>query len=423
MQKKYTLFFWVIFCYQFTFSQSILKGTVISEENQKPLPSVSIYLNNTSIGTITNEEGIFTLSGIPNGKFRLIATSVGYKTFDTLIDSRKLKQELTIYLKTNAQELQSFSVSPPDPDGWTKWGKLFTDIFIGTVPTRANNCKLINPEVIKFRLNKNNTLTAYSKEPLVIMNYALGYEIQYKLEEFEYDFNSKLVNYSGYALFKDMAKSHPNRVNRYAEERWETYRGSLLHFMRAFYANDLETQGFEMHNLGKISNPEKDRAKRMFSLHKDSAIIDTADSQIGYEIGPSGQIMHLRTTTHTRDSTDYFKKMLKQPDSVISHQLIAGDSLGFAIDSTIAGLYFSDSLEVSYKLKEIPNRYRTLAKEHKDEIYPISQFVFVFKRPIYVLSNGYYYKPYDLKITGYWAWSENMATRLPYDYSPIKKQD
>jgi hypothetical protein len=45
-------------------------------------------------------------------------------------------------------------------------------------------------------------------------------------------------------------------------------------------------------------------------------------------------------------------------------------------------------------------------------------FVFLREQPVFVLVNVYYYKPYDLKITGYWAWSETISTRLPYDYNP-----
>jgi hypothetical protein len=253
------------------------------------------------------------------------------------------------------------------------------------------------------------------------MNYSLGYEIRYKLEEFEYNLNSKLVNYSGYAFFTDMAIAHPNRARRYAEERLEIFTGSFLHFMRAFYLNKLEVEGFEMRNLGNISNPEKDRAKKLFSLQKDSLILNTTSSTFTVTNNPNGQPYISSANAITLDSTDYFKKKLLEPDSVISHQLISADSMGFAVDSFIAGLYFKDSLEVSYKLKDIPNRYKALSKENKHQTYPISQFVFVYKRPVYVLSNGYYYKPYDLKITGYWAWEECMSTRLPYDYSSGKK--
>jgi hypothetical protein len=413
-------FLWFLFCSHWAFSQTVLKGKVISEETQKPLASVSVYLNNTSLGTVTNEQGNFIITKIPSGKFRLVASCVGFETYVNLVDPRTLPKDFTISLKPKAEELQGFSVTPPEPDGWKKWGKLFTDIFIGNTP-KSNDCKLTNPEVIKFRMNADNTLTAYATEALQIVNYALGYEIRYKLEEFQYDFNIKLVSYSGYAFFTDLGVKHPNRKRRYEEERLETYKGSLMHFKRAFFANDLDVQGFEMRSLGNISNPEKDRAKRMFSLHKDSVILDTISS-VAYtdpnEISPN-KPRHIETNTvMTVDSTDHFKKMLQQPDSVISHQLISSDSVGFAADSTVAGFYFKDSLEVLYKYKTIPNRYRVLSKDHKHETFPVSQFVFINKRPVYILNSGYHYKPYDLKITGYWAWSENMSTLLPFDYRP-----
>jgi len=416
-KKQIICFLCLLFCSFGAFSQAVLKGKVISEETQKPLASVSVYLNNTSLGSVTSEDGVFIIRGIPSGKFRLVASCVGFETYVNMIDPRTVGKDFVISLKPKAEELQSFSVTPPEPDGWKKWGKLFTELFIGDTPG-SNDCKLTNPDVIKFRMNADNTLTAYAKEPLQIVNYKLGYEIKYKLEEFQYDFNIKLVNYSGYAFFTDMGLKYPNRVRRYDDARLETYKGSLLHFKRAFFANELDAQGFELRSLGNISNPEKDRAKQVLSMHHNGQVVDTVDSQLGYEMGPGGVIQNLRTTTHIVDSTDYFKKMLLEPDSVISHQLISSDSIGFAADSTIAGMNFKDSLEVSYKFKTIPNRYRLLNKDHKHETFPVSQFVFVNKRPIYILNSGYHYKPYDLKITGYWAWSENISTMLPFDYRP-----
>ena len=419
--KKQLLFFITLILFSYGgFSQSILKGKVISEDSKLPLPSVSVYINSTSLGTITNEQGQFIISRIPPGKFRLVATCVGYETWSDLIDLHSLPTDFTISLKTKGEELEAFSVSPPDPDGWEKYGKYFKLILIGTTPN-SNDCKLMNPEIVKFRLNKDNTLVAFAREPLQVTNYELGYEIKYKLEEFEVNLDNGLVNYSGYAFYKDLAISHPKRAVKYEKARLNTYLGSLLHFMRAFYANDLTVQGFEMHSLAKIVNPEKERAKEMFRIYGNKPITSETKSQIGFEVSTTGVPVHLRTTNSNIDSTDYFKKALKQPDSLISHELISSDSIGFAVDSTIAGLYFPDSLEVSYKLKDTPPRYKSLSKENKKETYPISQFVFVHRTSVFVLNNGFYYKPGNLKITGYWAWYENMSTWLPFDYQPGKK--
>ena len=417
MLKLCAFTFLFLVCFIGAFSQAVLKGKVISEDTQKPLAAVSVYLNNTSLGAVTNDNGVFIITKIPSGEFRLVASCVGFETYVSMIDPRTVGKDFIISMKPNAEELQGFTVTTPDPEGWKKWGKLFTELFIGDTPG-SNDCKLTNPEVIKFRMNPDNSLTAYAKEPLQIVNYNLGYEIKYKLEEFQYDFNIKLVNFSGYAFFTDMGVKHPNRVRRYGEARLETYKGSFLHFKRAFFANELDAQGFELRSLGNMSNPEKDRAKRLFSLHRDSVILDTTGLDFTTHINPNGNPYISSSTTKTEDSSDYFKKKLLEPDSVVSHQLISSDSIGFAADSTVAGMYFRDSLEVSYKFKTIPERYMHLNKDHKHETFPVSQFVFVNKRPIYILNSGYHYKPYDLKITGYWAWSENISTLLPFDYRP-----
>ncbi len=412
-------FLCLLFCSPGAFSQIVLRGHVFSEDTHKPIVSVSVYLNNTSIGTITNEDGLFVLKGIPQGKFNLVATSVGFETYTTLLDLHDLPKDFEIILKPKADELEGFSVLPTDPNGWEKYGRYFKLLLIGTTLT-SNDTKLMNPEVVKFRLNEGNILTAFAKEPLKITNYALGYEIEYKLEEFEVDLNTALVNYTGYAFYKDMGLKHPNRIRRYAEARFETYKGSLLHFMRSFYANDLEVQGFEMRSLTMISNPEKDRAKEMFKKYGNKPITSVVDATIGYEVTTDGGMNHLRTTTYTADSTTFFKKMLKQPDSLLSHDLIVSDSVGFAVDSTVAGFFYPDSMEISYKYKLVPPRYRALSKKTKHETIPVSEFVFVNKTPVFIVRNGFYYKPYDLKITGYWAWVENISTWLPYDYYPAK---
>ena len=390
-------------------------------DTKKPLPAVSVYLNNTSIGTITNSKGLFILRNIPSEKFKLIASSIGYETFAEMIDPKKISGDIIITLNPKPEQLDKVVLVPDDPNGWKKWGKLFTDLLIGT-NSNSNQCHIENPEVIRLRMNPDNTMTAFAWEPLVIMNYALGYEIKYKLEEFEYDFNTKVLSYNGYALFKDLGLSNRNKEKKYEKERKETYQGSLMHFMRTYFINKLEPQGFEMRNLGNISNPEKDRAKYKFriewGLHKDSTILDTAAHEFTFIPACSSCPPVLSETKLITDSTDYFRKKLLEADSVISHQIVMADSIGFAEDSTTAGMYFKDSLEVSYKLKPIPNKYKVLSKDHKKETYPVSQFVFINRKPVYISANGYYFGPHDLKITGFWAWWETMSTMLPYDYSP-----
>ena len=90
--------------FMFVFSQfqgqnhSTVSGTVTDVNG--PLPFVHVFLKNTSTGTLTNENGMYTLTNIPEGAYTLMVSSTGYKTVSkTLILSgtdRMLDFELEI---------------------------------------------------------------------------------------------------------------------------------------------------------------------------------------------------------------------------------------------------------------------------------------------------------------------------------------
>lgn len=414
MIKQSLYLFLFLLTGQYIWSQTVIKGKVVSGETGKPLSSVSVYLNNTTKGTVTDDKGSFNINRIPSGKFRLVASSIGYETYVKLMSPLDLSEEIVISLKPKPEQLKDISVIPFDPDGWDKWGKLFMRVFIGSNPN-SYDCVIENFGVLRFRLSDNNELMVFASEPIRIRNNALGYEIKYKLEEFEFDFDNKIVSYSGYALFTDLSLSHPNRALRWIAKRTDTYDQSLLHFMRAFFVNNLGAEGFEIRSLAKMYNPEKEKALKWLSLHKDS--VNKIPTDTVYALGSAG----VKITIHTADSTGYYKSILLQPDSVISRRLVSPDSIGFAADSSTAGFYSPDSLEVSYKLKNIPGEYKRLFKSNREETFPVSEFVFINKKPVYVISSGYYYGLYNLKITGFWAWWETMSTMLPYDYEPVEK--
>ena len=58
-------------------STSTLSGKITNAESQ-PLPGVTVHLLNTNLGTATDEQGVFTLSGVPDGKYELQITAIGY---------------------------------------------------------------------------------------------------------------------------------------------------------------------------------------------------------------------------------------------------------------------------------------------------------------------------------------------------------
>jgi hypothetical protein len=371
-----------------------------------PLRSISVYLNNTSIGTTTNEKGEFMLDHIPQAKFRLIVSGIGCKTFDKMIDTRASIPYMSITMSAQADLLKGAVVTADDPEGWLHWGKLFTDLFVGTSPA-ARDCRILNPGVIRFRKNDDNTLTAYANKPILLYNAGLGYDIRCTLEDFTYDFSGEVLAYSGEILFKDLALTNRRKAASWRKAREDVYRGSFLHFKRAFFTNTLDTQGFRLNRLVRVVNVHKQRANLLFA--KRSQLVDTVKTDTVY-VGTKKTFYY-----HVVDSTDFYKKVLAAPDSLIDRQPLTADSVGFVEDSTTAGLYFPDSLEVVYLPEANPIAYKRISKGWYQQ-HPVSRITLVYNRPIYVLGNGFHYQAEDIKVTGYWAWSNTMGTLLPFDY-------
>ncbi len=86
--------------------QANLTGTLIDSLTREPLPNAHVYFAGTSIGTTTGLEGEFTIEDIPEGKYELIASFLGYTTIQRPIQFRiHEKHELILKLVPAPVEL------------------------------------------------------------------------------------------------------------------------------------------------------------------------------------------------------------------------------------------------------------------------------------------------------------------------------
>src|SRR5258706_5895313 len=76
------------------FTQSAtISGHVTDARTLKPLPFATVFINNTTIGGATDEQGYFKLSDVPIGKNYLVISFIGYLTYQTevkLVDGQQL---------------------------------------------------------------------------------------------------------------------------------------------------------------------------------------------------------------------------------------------------------------------------------------------------------------------------------------------
>lgn len=135
----------------------IANGKVLDGLTKQPLPGASVFCQHTTLGTITNTEGEFSIK-LPKGGYDLIISYTSYETHNLHINSTNAT-DLNIELKMKDKSLSEVIVSGSNEvaDGLAKYGQFFFDNFIGTTPN-ATRCNIENPEVLQFFLARKETV-------------------------------------------------------------------------------------------------------------------------------------------------------------------------------------------------------------------------------------------------------------------------
>ena len=335
--------------------QFTVLGRVIDSATKAPLAGASAFCPNTTYGSVSNAEGLFYLK-LPAGGYDLVVSYTGYeRKVIRISDNQSASDTLLFELPKQDKTMTEVAVvaSNEVPDGWNKYGKFFTDNFIGTSPN-AVNCILKNPEALKFYYTKKrNRLKVTTKEDLIIENPSLGYTIRYQLDSFSYDYNNNISQFTGYPLFTE-TDTTPEVKKKYIINRARTYLGSRLHFMRSFYNSLLSEQGFIVEKLDDNGR------------------------------NPSGNVI-----TDLYNSEDY------------------------ATDSGDVVVNWSGKYKISYKSVFPDKKYLDEFKMPSNLRYQIT--VLDISDGFVIERNGYFYEQYDVVNNGYWAWKK-LGEALPYDY-------
>ena len=396
-------------------AQLTLIGKVLSADSKMPVAAANVFLSNTSKGTITNANGLFEIRNFPEGRYQLVISCVGYETYNRFIQSNTLPSLNEILLTPKVNILQEVIVEPYDKNGWENWGKIFMDNFIGNTPF-ASDCELLNKDALKFRFSrKNNLLKVSANERLVIINQALGYKISYDLTKFEYNTVDRSFQYQGYPFFVELPYKRASSKKDWMENRQEAYLGSVLHFMRSLFQNRLLEEKFQVRKLVFITQYEKNRvdslSKQLPTIYpglRSLTIIDKNKSTI------------LKSDPSLADSLAYYK--LVRDNEVGSYItlpfLLAADSISFRKDAKTVLYYNQERFRVIYlPKKDYPAFQRYLPRFKTNEW--VSSMIFPMNgSPISILANGAYFEGDSFSFSGFWAWWEKIANKLPYDYTP-----
>ena len=350
----------------FAFSQGnyfIVTGKVVLASNKQPLQGASVFAQNTTLGTATDAEGNFKLY-LPDGGHSIAVTFTGYNTESRRVsNSDPNDRHIVFELTEREKQLEEVAVIATSEvkDGWNKYGQFFINKFIGQTTNSAANV-LKNPEVLKFFFSKKrNRLKVLAAEPLLIQNNALGYNIKYALDSFTYEYNTEVSIYTGYPLFEEQTTTDTVQKIKWTLAREKAYKGSVLHFMRSLYNQQIKEEGFEIQFL--VTNNDKETSIAVKDAYK-ALNYTKDDSTLLVEIKPN------------------------QP--------------------RVGVIY----------LREKPSEVYSALNPDEPADFQFSVLTFLRNESIGIEQNGYYFNQEDITIDAYWSW-DKVGDLLPYNYGIV----
>lgn len=255
--KANVIFLFFLLCVVKSFPQEV-SGIIVDSKTNTPIEGASVYFDNTTVGTISDMEGLFNITKSASINSPLVVSFLGYKK--QVISNYSTEEKLTILLIEDVNALNEVFLE--SKDSWSRARKLkeFKTHFLGET-NNALSCKILNEEVIRLQfLETENKLVASATTPLVILNENLKYQIQYDLQDFEvtYQIGDNLQDFYPSSVFYAGTSFYTTGVvnKRTLNRREKAYNGSVLHFMRSLLRGQLENNQFKLLYQGMEVPPE-----------------------------------------------------------------------------------------------------------------------------------------------------------------------
>ena len=271
------------------YGQHTITGVVLDSLTQEPLQSATVYVNGTTLGTATDQEGRFELKDV-----RLPATVVfsfvGYQA--QALELNRDPGALTISLKTN-DELPEVVVSGKNvpnkadldyfkrfflgDDKWSKQAKIKNeDVLIFFRETEYFAPPSVEYMMRRAYIDFNHQVSgtdfkAWASEPLIVDLPSLGYEVYVDLIRFEVKQEKAITTYDmlGYFYYKPYRNVSKRMAATIEENRRKAYYGSTQHFLRSLSEGRLTENGYLLTMLKEFKKGRKKLSSYMpFDLNK-----------------------------------------------------------------------------------------------------------------------------------------------------------
>jgi len=398
----------LLFCLHVNAQQLYSISGVVKDKKGETLPGAGIYLSGYTTATVSNSDGQFGLNKLKPGSYEVVVQMMGFLPFSRSVVISNQSVSIDIILAENTVQLREVVITA-DPDR-EKNLRVFRDFFIGRTPNSAK-CKILNPQVLYTKFDgDNNILRVTSNEFLIVENKALGYRLKYMLNMFEYDYNSRIIYFSGLPVFEDLKGSGRKR-KMWLQNREVAYMGSPQHFFQSLFRNTVQQEGFIIYKRIKVKNPNRP---------PDSYIAATRARLI--------KKMHgvMKAGSVTTDSLTILKQLEDLPREYVNLDMtgVSTDTLVKDIYPNMRTINYKDELYVMYTGEEESITYSNTGHYVLRPLtvpnYQVS-VVRMLHGPVSFYANGGMHDAKGLLYEGFWAY-EKIGDMVPMDYIPINKR-
>ncbi|ESU22089.1 hypothetical protein FEDK69T_20640 [Flavobacterium enshiense DK69] len=390
MKRQYQFLLLFILFQLNLLAQTKISGIVRDKDTKEPLHGASIFAPQTTNGGATDEKGLFSFTLI-EGQTQVLISYVGYESVIVPASSFTATDRANvIYLSPTVNNLKEVVIKKISAKQRKKYMEIFNREFIG-LGKIAEKTKILNPEVLQFDMNKENTLLIVTADaPILMINEKTGYFISYELAYFESralkeEHNQKLTTFFGYPFFKDIVAEKKLDTKEVTKSRLKCYKGSTMHFIRSLYNGVMENEGFSVTKFTRELNPD---------YPSQDSIIKMMDNF--RRTGKIPQIPLKHKVTYDKE----YQKV---------HQLV------FEREGK-KYFYFTDFLSVIFRRAKEENKYTEYYHRAESE-FQTSQLKLMEDTPIEIYADGTYAEVDHLGSFGYMGWKK-MGEILPFDYQP-----
>jgi hypothetical protein len=244
----------------------VIKGKVMDSNTQAGIDFAAVYFSGTSQGTFTNQKGYFELDISLYKSLPLTISALGY--YSVSLTNISYNKPYFIYLSPKEYELSEVVITAKSNPLKRRINlNTFKREFLGTTPN-ARSCYLENENDIMLTFKpESDTLVAFSSNPIIIYNRALGYKIIYYLDKFEYCSSEDYLKLLGQYIFIADTTNFINLQEQFDKKRKNAYLGSRMHFFRSLWENNLDQAGFVIKDYAGVRLPYEKIVTQIDSLN------------------------------------------------------------------------------------------------------------------------------------------------------------